>query len=196
MFPPVDHGDDTSVDHVVIPPVDQGDDPPADHDVIPPVDQGDDNPADHDVLPPVDQGDDPPAGHDVLPPVNYDDHPYDVKPKTREELEAEILRLKKVNNDLMIKKDNLESKVRYYKRKAGNLQELVNNQKQLICKLKEQFGITGDVGEMLSQTSNRLPADFFKSFCKRICGSQEHEYSPEVRKFALTLQLCSLKAYR
>ena len=148
------------------------------------------------MLPPVDQDDHPPTDQDALPPVDHDDHPYDVTPQTREELEAEILRLKKVNSDLMRKKNTLVSSVWYYKRKAENLQELVNNQKQLICKLKEQFGITGDVGEMLSKASTSLPADFFKSFCKRICGSQEHEYSPEVRKFALTLQLCSLKAYR
>ena len=90
----------------------------------------------------------------------------------------------------------LKAQVRYYKRKSSDLQELVNNQKKLIDKITEQFCIGGEMSELLNKSVDSLPGDFFKSYCKRICGAQEKQYSGPVRKFALTLQLCSNKAYR
>ena len=116
--------------------------------------------------------------------------------KSREELEAEIRHLTERNQILAREKKQWYNKALYYKRKVLDLQQLVDNQKQLIEEIKKQYGITGEISDMLSNAADSIPADFFKSYCKRIHGSREREYSPQIRKFALTLQLCSLKAYR
>ena len=88
----------------------------------------------------------------------------------------------------MSEQEALKEQVRYYKRKTSDLQELVNNQKKLIDQITEQFSIGGEMSELLNRSADSLPGDFFKSYCKRIFGSQEKQYSGPVRRFALTLQ--------
>ena len=96
----------------------------------------------------------------------------------------------------ILEKKALRVKVKYYKRKAKKMQDLMGEQEKLLIRIKETFGITGETCDKQSKSAGTLPADFLKSYFKKASNTREKEYCGSIRKFALTLQLCSLKAYR
>ena len=112
------------------------------------------------------------------------------------ELREENKTLKKEIKELISKNKTLQVKVTYYKRKAEISTRSLSDKTSFLKKIEEQFGITYEVLDLLSNSSSSLPVDFFKSYCKHLSHVPVKQYSGEIRQFALTLQLCSLKAYR
>ena len=116
-----------------------------------------------------------------------------------DELEA----LKKQNAQLLkevesLKSDNMKVKKSrsYLKRKNANLVTSVSELKSRVQELTNDLGLTKNISEVLKKCTSEVPAQMFEMTVKRACGVQVQQYHPAIRKFALTLQLASSKAYR
>ena len=115
------------------------------------------------------------------------------KPKC--ECSKEVEDLKKKLSDVERENFQLKKSLSYYKRKSKDLSDQVKDLKTKLTKLKEDFNISNDIFLDLEKCSSDVPNQLLRNTVKRVKGVAEKEYHPTIRKFALTLQLCSLKAY-
>ena len=106
-----------------------------------------------------------------------------------ERLQKENERLKRENRNVKMSNYNL-------KRKSDKLVDNLSSFKTRLVHLTEQLNLSKNVQESLKKCSSEVPEQLFKMTAKRARGSQIRNYSPAIRKFALTLQLASSKAYR
>lgn len=101
-----------------------------------------------------------------------------------------------------IKKLSEENKIltnsnSYLKRKNNELGDKLKELKTTVNNLTKQFDISKNNIELLKSCTSELPYQLFESTAKRARGIvRDKEYHPAIRKFALTLELCSAKAYR
>ena len=84
----------------------------------------------------------------------------------------------------------------YLKRKCKSLDQTVKEFKEEVVKIQNEFNISQNVTTVLEKCASEVPAELFKSTAKRARGGRDKQYHPAIRKFALTLQLASSKAYR
>ena len=84
----------------------------------------------------------------------------------------------------------------YLKRKNGDLLTSVSELKCRVEELTKDLGLTKNISEVLNKCTSEVPAQLFELTAKRARGVQVKQYHPAIRKFALTLQLASSKAYR
>ena len=98
----------------------------------------------------------------------------------------------------LIKENNkLKSSNYYLKRKNMELGEKVQELKAKLEKVTNEYNLSKNNSELLKQCLVEVPYQLFESTTKRIKGiTRDRVYHPAIRKFALTLQLCSSKAYK
>ena len=106
-----------------------------------------------------------------------------------ERLQKENVRLKSENRN--VKKCNY-----HLKRKSNELADNLTVFKTRLEDLTQQLNLSKNVQESLMKCSSEVPEQLFQMTAKKARGSRIRNYSPAVRKFALTLQLASSKAYR
>ena len=109
--------------------------------------------------------------------------------KENERLQKENVRLKSENRN--VKKCNY-----HLKRKSNELADNLTVFKTRLEDLTQQLNLSKNVQESLMKCSSEVPEQLFQMTAKKARGSRIRNYSPAVRKFALTLQLASSKAYR
>ena len=138
------------------------------------------------------------------------DHDYGSKEETigsvREKndlLNSEICELKKqnanlqrLNDQLLSKNTKLTQQTYYLKRKSDSLQYTLSDLKQKLSELQTQFDLSSRIIDDLNNCASEVPRHLFESTAKRARGERSKSFHPAIRKFALSLHLCSAKAYR
>ena len=104
-------------------------------------------------------------------------------------LQNELQKLKEEN--LRLKKSN-----GYLKRKQSDMKDKVGQLNQKISELDRKFEVSHTLVESLNQCMSEVPRQLFEETSKRARKIRTKVYHPAIRKFALTLHLCSAKAYR
>ena len=113
------------------------------------------------------------------------------------EIEEQNKQLVSEINKLASENKSLKSSNNYLKRKSDELQTSLKDFKDQVSKLKSEFDISHNVETILKKCSSEVPEQLFKATAKRAAGvTRDRQYHPVIRKFALTLQLASSKAYR
>ena len=65
--------------------------------------------------------------------------------------------------------------------------------KKQVEDLQSTYNISHNVSALLNECASQFPGKLFEAAVKRVCGvSNQKEYDPVIRKFALTLQLISI----
>ena len=97
-----------------------------------------------------------------------------------------------------MKAENLKLKQScYYLKRKNSLQEnALNDFKAKVESLTKDLTVSKNVLDSLKKCTSEIPAKLFELTAKRAKGSRIREYDPSIRKFALTLQMASSKAYR
>ena len=72
----------------------------------------------------------------------------------------------------------------------------LNKFKLKVETLTKDLNASRNVHDGLLRCTSEVPAKLFEMTAKRARGSRIREYHPSIRKFALTLQMASSKAYR
>ena len=112
-------------------------------------------------------------------------------------MHAQNEKLKELVEKLSSENKKLYQSNQYLKRANAKLKESLTDFKAKVESLKSDFNISHNVATVLSKCASEVPAQLFESTAKRVCGANRiREYHPAIRKFALTLQLASSKAYR
>ena len=101
----------------------------------------------------------------------------------------EIKRLKE-------KIQQLKNSNKYLKRKQNVMQKSFDDFKNKVNELQRKYEISHVQVESLMKCACEVPSQLFEQTAKRAREIRPKEYHPSIRKFALTLHLCSVKAYR
>ena len=105
------------------------------------------------------------------------------------ELNTEISRLQTENVQLKRANYTLKRKYQLLKATYADFKEKVKN-------LHKRYELSHSLVESLSKCASEVPKELFELTCKRARASRPKEYHPAIKKFSLTLHLCSAKAYR
>ena len=111
--------------------------------------------------------------------------------------------LKQTNNslariNLKLRKSNERLKNHNYflKRKCHELADKVTYLNQKLQSLQTKFELSDRVTASLHECISEVPLHLYEGAAKRVQGKREKEFHPAIKRFALTLHLCSAKAYR
>lgn len=138
------------------------------------------------------------------------DHDYGTNKETiesvnlkNEQLKSEVVELKKqnanlesLNAKLISRNTKLTQQTYYLKRKSDSLQNNLSDLKQKLSELQKQFDLSSRIVDDLNKCASEVPLHLFESTAKHARGKRDKIYHPAIRKFALSLHLCSAKAYR
>ena len=116
--------------------------------------------------------------------------------KELELLKAENSRIKDTNISLQKDNHNLRCKNNYLKRKLEHVKIDLCDLKRELDTLKSKYDLSDKSVEKLKECASELPLKLFQTTVKRISGKRVHQFDPVMKKFALSLHLCSSKAYR
>ena len=84
-----------------------------------------------------------------------------------------------------------------FEEKKRSLENSLSEFKEKVNQLEKDFNISHNVSALLNKCASEVPAQLFTSTAKKVAGAaREKQYHPAIRKFSLTLQLASTKAYR
>ena len=106
-----------------------------------------------------------------------------------EKLKKENLRLKKQNK-------RLRSEATYYKRKFESTQSLLEELSEKLKGKSSKFGLSKEALKMLEKCASEVPKQLFEATANKVSGSGVRMYDTAIKKFSLSLHLCSNKAYR
>ena len=113
-----------------------------------------------------------------------------------DELVVKNTALDQRNLELVQENNRLKQQNYYLKRKSDKLTNDVADLKVKVDELSSKFQLSQMSVLKLTQCASEVPQHLFKATMKRVCGEQDREYHPALKKFALSLHLCSSKAYR
>ena len=113
-----------------------------------------------------------------------------------DQLKIEIAKLKRKNQELLSSNISLRNTNIRLKRKCTSLSENSGELQKKLNDLLSNCDITNNLAESLKKCASEIPLQLVESAAKRISGKRLKSYPPQLRKFALSLQLCSSKAYR
>lgn len=105
-----------------------------------------------------------------------------------------IVRLKRQINQLLAKNLLLRRKVKLLQQNRRRAKSRIDNMKSIISDLSGNRWVPEDNVELLSSLGESAKALLTRQICKSN-GKVAKQYSPELRKFALTLNFLSPKAY-
>ena len=111
------------------------------------------------------------------------------------ELNQKLIDLTKKVKELESEKEKISQAKHYLNRKSDSLSVTVKDLKSSLDNVKERYDIDSDVIESLKKCASDVPQHLFKSISKRARGKRDKEFHPSIKKFALSLHLCSSKAY-
>ena len=116
--------------------------------------------------------------------------------RENEQLKVQNSELVNENKSLKVDYSKLVSENHHLKRKHLVVNHrLVNLSKQL-KEVKLKYDISSTMMETLNKCVNEVPKKLLEGTAKRVSGTKEKAYHPVIKKFALSLHLCSSKAYR
>ena len=84
----------------------------------------------------------------------------------------------------------------YLKHKCHELAGKVTYFNQKLQSFQTKFGLSDTVTASLHVCISEVPLHLYEGAAKRVQGKREKEFHPAIKRFALTLHLCSAKAYR
>jgi len=113
-----------------------------------------------------------------------------------EKLKKNIVDLKNSKIELNRRNDALNKAKKRGKRKNDHLQHSLEDMKEKLKETERKFQVSSNVFEQLDKCASEVPKEFFTATSKRAGGGHNRSYHPALKKFALTLHLCSPKAYR
>ena len=107
-------------------------------------------------------------------------------------------------NNLLKEEGELQKELRvlkqanyYLKRKNNMLQSKLSDFQTKVKDLHKRYELSYSLVESLHNCTSEVPKEIFELTSKRARGiSMKKDYHPAIRKFALTLHLCSATAYR
>ena len=131
------------------------------------------------------------------------DHDYGIASgsaaKDHDSLPTSTNKLSQLNSEISrLETENLQLKRANYtlKRKYTLLKATYADFKERVKNLHKRYELSHSLVESLSKCASEVPKELFEITCKRARGSRPKEYHPAIKKFSLTLHLCSAKAYR
>ena len=113
-----------------------------------------------------------------------------------ERLTAQNEKLIFENIQLTQRKDFYRKSSSYLKRKRINMECSLQEFKRELKDLKSKFDISTSQINNLTSCASEVPKELFEATAKRAVGGRDRSYHPALRKFAVSLHLCSPKAYR
>lgn len=111
-------------------------------------------------------------------------------------LKRNIEILENENKKLKCENTKVTNSNYYFKRKSINLRCSLAELKDKMHEMKTKFDLSSSLMDKLSKCASEVPKELFESAAKRAAGGRVRSYHPALRKFALSLHLCSAKAYR
>ena len=115
----------------------------------------------------------------------------------------QIESLKKANEQIQKKYElamtkNFKQRLQknYLKRKQINMESSMTEMLKTIKSLEKKFSLHRTDIDRLQNCVSEVPKELFSATAKRAEGGRVRAYHPALRKFAMTLHLCSPKAYR
>ena len=94
------------------------------------------------------------------------------------------------------KNENHRKQRNYLKRKQINMESSMIEMIKTIKSLENKFSLCRTDIDKLQDCASQVPKELFSATVKRAEGGRVRTYHPALRKFAMTLHLCSPKAYR
>ena len=76
------------------------------------------------------------------------------------------------------------------------LEEKVKSLESLLSECEQKFSIPEDTMQVLQKAASKVPKTLFERTVKKLKYDQRPFYSPEIKRFSLTLHLHSASAYR
>ena len=113
-----------------------------------------------------------------------------------EALKRELERMKCENAMLKNTNSKLMSQNYYLKRKNNDSKINLMKLKEKVKELEHKFDLSNKIIKTLENCVSEVPKQLFECTAKRSKGKSEQTYHPAVKKVALSLHLCSSKAYR
>ena len=104
--------------------------------------------------------------------------------------------LRKKYESVIEKNDKHRKQKNYLKRKQINMESSMTEMMKKIKTLEKKFSLGKTDIETLQDCVSQVPMELFSATAKRAEGGRVRTYHPALRKFAMTLHLCSPKAYR
>ena len=101
-----------------------------------------------------------------------------------------------VNLEIRGKNLKLSQSCYYLKRKRLDEQSKMAELSSTLQDIQSKFALSSSMMELLSECSSEVPKHMFESTTKRMANTHDPAYHPALKKFALSLHLCSSKAYR
>ena len=129
------------------------------------------------------------------------DHDYHMKeiPSCSEvkQTEVKIEQVLEENEHLKRTVKQLQQSNYYLKLKNVIMKSSLADFKDKVKSLHKRFELSHSLVESLTQCTSEVPKELFELTGKRARGfKRPKEYHPAIKRFALTLQMCSTKAYR
>ena len=108
----------------------------------------------------------------------------------------ENIRLKARISELDSRNKQLISANYYLKRKNAVLTEKVRDLQKRVKDLQSKFDLSDNLVEDLKNCVSDVPLHLLEGTAKRVHMKRDKCFHPSIKRFALTLHLCSSKAYR
>lgn len=171
--------------------------PARDHEITEPTDPEDPT----DISDPTDS--EPLPSTSYIPSIPSPTESSEVKSDVNQDLYNQIAKLKKENELLLKKNIDIKQKCEkykkssfYYKRKSINMECSLCELKTELKSLQAKFDLSTTQITTLNLCASEVPRELFESTAKRMTGTRDRSYHPALRKLAVSLHLCSPKAYR
>ena len=139
----------------------------------------------------------------TLMDIKPSEHDYVSSSSANENLQIQVGDLLQKNNQLeqecqRLKEENVKlQQQRYYlKRKSDKLANAVTDLRDKIADMTKKFDLSESSILTLNECASEVPRHLFEATVKRVRGQRDKSYHHALRKFALSLHLCSSKAYR
>ena len=107
-----------------------------------------------------------------------------------------IKKLMEENSRLQKENSKLKNQVNYLKRKRKEEENSLITMKNKLKELEQKFYFSEDIIRSLENCVSEVPKLIFEKMMKRAKRRDERKYHPALQRFALSLHLCSHKAYR
>ena len=113
-----------------------------------------------------------------------------------ERLKAENEKLVFKNIQLTQRKEKYRKSSSYLKGKQINMKCSLQEFKRELKEIKSKFDLSTTQIDNLSLCASEVLKELFEATAKRAVGGRDRSNHPALRKFAVSLHLCSAKAYR
>ena len=139
-----------------------------------------------------------------MPSINNDAAGSETKTQSKQKvnesedfnLTKENEQLKKVIEEMKAEQQKMKKSMYYLKRKNSELTSSINDFKLKVESLTNELNISNNLRDGLKNCASEIPSLLFEMTAKKGKGSRTKEFHPSIKKFALTFQLASAKAYR